>query len=79
MLDWNGMEVKGDTEQKNVLFVLRAKMNGKVRFYAWFPLWFINIQRFVIFLWMGIPHMVKIQRSHLKFTYLIQSDCIRWH
>ena len=60
-------------------FVPYAKMNGKVGFYTWFPLWFINAQRIVIFLWMGIPFMVKIQRCHLKFTYLIQSDYIKWH
>ena len=56
-----------------------AKMNGKVEFYAWFPLWFINIQRVVNFLWMGISHMVKIQRHQLKFSYLFQSDYLRWH
>ena len=29
-------------------FVPHAKMNAKVGLYAWFPLWFINIQRVVI-------------------------------
>ena len=35
--------------QKMHSFVPRAKINGKVEFHAWFPLWFINIQRVVNF------------------------------
>ena len=41
--------------RKTYSFVPHAKMNGKVGFHASFPLWFIHIQRVVIFLWMGIP------------------------
>ena len=47
--------------RKMFSFVPHAKMNGKVGFYAWFPLWFINIQSVVILLWMGIPYMVKFK------------------
>ena len=35
--------------QKMYSFVPRAKLNGKVGFHTWFPLWFINIQRVLIF------------------------------
>ena len=44
------MSVEGTPQsQKIYSFLPCAKMNGKVGFHAWFPLWFINIQRVVTF------------------------------
>ena len=73
--DANIMFCQTFQSKKMYSFLPHAKMNGKVGFHAWFPLWFINIQRVVIFY--GWIFLIRLKINAALCCYICIS--IRWH